>query len=126
MELSENAERGKRNVAAASAVCMLISVLSIFTFNILLACIGIFTAHYLKQGSIAAKNVCIILRISDILVSAALIWVSYSIGGQELFRICFLPAVISAGLGMMVMLIISSSDAKAYFKEAFEIRQMNG
>ena len=126
MVLSEGAARGEKTAATASVIGYIISVLSIFTFNILTPGIGIASAYYLKKGSIAAKNICIILRIADIPVIAAMLYVTKNFAGENIFKACLILAMVIAALDLIIIVILTSGDVKAYFREVYEWQQQAG
>ncbi len=66
MTLSESAERGKKLAGHASAFCKIAAVLSLLTLNIPAAAVGFWAAGGIKKGVLAARTMCIILRVADI------------------------------------------------------------
>ncbi len=66
MTLSESAEKGKKLAGYASVSCVIAAVMSLLTFNIPAAAVGLWAAGGIKRGSPAAKSMCIILRIADV------------------------------------------------------------
>lgn len=66
MSLSESAERGKKLALLESVFCVLASIMSLLTLNIPSALVGFWAAEGIKKGSLAARTICIILRIADI------------------------------------------------------------
>ena len=125
MALSESAARGEKSAATAAVLCYIASVLSIFTLNILLAVIGFYAAGQMKNGSIGGKNLCIYLRIADIIVLAIMMFVIYRFTTAEIFRIAVVPAIIIAAFEMIIFVILSSGDVKAFFNEKFREQQEN-
>lgn len=120
MTLSENAARGRKIVSSASGICSVISFLSIFTLNIIGMALGLGASRSLKKGSIIAKELCIMLRIADVPLLAAILLVSHSFAGEIVFKLCFLMAVLIAAFDMVIIVSLTSSDANAYFLEVYE------
>ena len=75
MKMTSAAENGRKTAAFVSALCYVISALSLFTLNILMAAIGFAAAYHIKRGSLTARNVGIILRIADLPVLAVIAFV---------------------------------------------------
>ena len=117
MALSESAARGEKSAATAAVLCYIASALSVLTLNILLAAIGFYAAGQMKKGSIGGKNLCIFLRIADIFVLGAMLFAVYRFVSADVFRIALIPAMIIAALDMIIFVILSSGDAKAFFEE---------
>ena len=124
MNLSENAARGRKTAAAAAAICSVISVLSLLAFNIISVVLGLGAARPLKRGSIIARDLCIMLRIADIPLLAAVLIVTHSFSGENVFKLCFIAAVLVAAFDMVIIVSLTSADANAYFQEVYEWQQL--
>ncbi len=125
MALSESAARGEKSAATAAVLCYIASALSVLTLNILLAVIGFYAAGQMKKGSTGGKNLCIFLRIADIFVLGAMLFVVYRFVSADIFSIAVVPAIMIAALDMIIFVILSSGDAKAFFKEKFREQNIN-
>ena len=123
MILSENAARGEKTVATTSAICTVVALLPILTFNIISAVLGFGAARYLKKGSIAAKNLCIMLRVADLPLLATVLIVFYNFAGETAFKLCFVSAALVAAFDMIIIMSLTSADAKAYFQEVYDWQQ---
>lgn len=66
MTLSENAEKGRRTAALAAFMCYALAGLSLLTLNLLMAVVDSAVAYYIKRGSLTARNLAVLLRISYI------------------------------------------------------------
>ena len=124
MNLSENAARGEKIVAAISSICSVVAVLPILTLNLISAVLGFGAARLLKSGSTAAKTLSIILRVADIPLLAAVMIVAYSFAGETFFKLCFIAVVLVAAFDMVIIMALTSSDAKSYFHEVYEFQQL--
>lgn len=120
MKLSENAARGRKIVSSVSVICSVISALSLLTLNIIGGAMGLGSAHFLKKGSISAKEMCMILRVADIPVLAAMLVVFHSFEGENAFKICLLLAVLIGTFDIVILITLTSADANAYFLEMYE------
>lgn len=125
MALSESAARGEKSAATAAVLCYIASALSVLTLDILLAVIGFYAAGQMKKGSVGGRNLCIFLRIADIIVLAVMLFVIYRFTSAEIFRIAVVPAIIIAAFEMIIFVILSSGDVKAFFNERSLEQQEN-
>ena len=125
MALSESAARGEKSAATAAVLCYIASALSVLTLNILLAVIGFYAAGQMKKGSIGGKNLCVFLRIADIFVLGTMLFVVYRFVSADIFSIAVVPAIMIAALDMIIFVILSSGDAKEFFKEKFNEQNIN-
>lgn len=66
MTLSESAEKGKKLAGHESVFCVIAAVMSLLMLNVPAAAVGLWAAGGIKRGSLAARTMCIILRIADI------------------------------------------------------------
>lgn len=120
MTLSEQGEKGRKTAARVSAVCFVISALSLLTLNILMAAIGFAVAYNIKRGSLTARNVGIILRIADIPVLAVIAFVFRKYGAVlpipyiGVFGVIAITALLDV---TALFTLIFSSNASAYFHE---------
>lgn len=120
MTLSEQGEKGRKTAARVSAVCFVISALSLLTLNILMAAIGFAVAYNIKRGSLTARNVGIILRIADIPVLAVIAFVFRKYGAVlpipyiGVFGVIAVTALLDAAA---LFTLIFSRNASAYFHE---------
>lgn len=120
MTLSEQGEKGRKTAARVSAVCFVISALSLLTLNILMAAIGFAAAYNIKRGSLTARNVGIILRIADIPVLAVIAFVFRKYGAVlpipyiGVFGVIAITALLDV---TALFTLIFSSNASAYFHE---------
>lgn len=120
MTLSEQGEKGRKTAARVSAVCFVISALSLLTLNILMAAIGFAVAYNIKRGSLTARNVGIILRIADIPVLAVIAFVFRKYGAVlpipyiGVFGVIAIIALLDV---TALFTLIFSSNASAYFHE---------
>lgn len=120
MTLSEQGEKGRKTAARVSAVCFVISALSLLTLNILMAAIGFAAAYNIKRGSLTARNVGIILRIADIpvLVVIAFVFRKYGAVLPMPYIGVFGVIAITALLDVTALFtLIFSRNASAYFHE---------
>lgn len=120
MTLSEQGEKGRKTAARVSAVCFVISALSLLTLNILMAAIGFAVAYNIKRGSLTARNVGIILRIADIPVLAVIAFVFRKYGAVlpmpyiGVFGVIAITALLDV---TALFTLIFSRNASAYFHE---------
>lgn len=120
MTLSEQGEKGRKTASRVSAVCFVISALSLLTLNILMAAIGFAAAHHIKRGSLTARNVGIILRIADIPVLAVIAFVFRKYGAVlpipyiGVFGVIAITALLDV---TALFTLIFSRNASAYFHE---------
>lgn len=120
MTLSEQGEKGRKTAARVSAVCFVISALSLLTLNILMAAIGFAAAYNIKRGSLTARNVGIILRIADIPVLAVIAFVFRKYGAVlpmpyiGVFGVIAITALLDV---TALFTLIFSRNASAYFHE---------
>lgn len=120
MTLSEQGEKGRKTAARVSAVCFVISALSLLTLNILMAAIGFAAAYNIKRGSLTARNVGIILRIADIPVLAVITFVFRKYGAVlpipyiGVFGVIAITALLDV---TALFTLIFSRNASAYFHE---------
>lgn len=120
MTLSEQGEKGRKTAARVSAVCFVISALSLLTLNILMAAIGFAAAYNMKRGSLTARNVGIILRIADIPVLAVIAFVFRKYGAVlpmpyiGVFGVIAITALLDV---TALFTLIFSRNASAYFHE---------
>ena len=120
MNLSEQGEKGRKTAARVSAVCFVISALSLLTLNILMAAIGFAVAYNIKRGSLTARNVGIILRIADIPVLAVIAFVFRKYGAVlpmpyiGVFGVIAITALLDV---TALFTLIFSRNASAYFHE---------
>lgn len=126
MTLSEQGEKGRKTAARVSAVCFVISALSLLTLNILMAAIGFAVAYNIKRGSLTARNVGIILRIADIPVLAVIAFVFRKYGAVlpipyiGVFGVIAVTALLDV---TALFTLIFSSNASAYFHEVYDSRE---
>ena len=120
MTLSEQGEKGRKTASRVSAVCFVISALSLLTLNILMAAIGFAVAYNIKRGSLTARNVGIILRIADIPVLAVIAFVFRKYGAVlpipyiGVFGVIAITALLDI---TALFTLIFSRNASAYFHE---------
>lgn len=120
MTLSEQGEKGRKTAALVSALCYVISALSMLTLNILMAAIGFAAAYNIKRGSLTARNVGIILRIADIPVLAVIAFVFRKYGAVlpmpyiGVFGVIAITALLDV---TALFTLIFSRNASAYFHE---------
>lgn len=120
MTLSEQGEKGRKIAALVSALCYVISALSLLTLNILMAAIGFAAAYNIKRGSLTARNVGIILRIADIPVLAVIAFVFRKYGAVlpipyiGVFGVIAITALLDV---TALFTLIFSRNASAYFHE---------
>lgn len=126
MTLSEQGEKGRKTAARVSAVCFVISALSLLTLNILMAAIGFAVAYNIKRGSLTACNVGIILRIADIPVLAVIAFVFRRYGAVlpipyiGVFGVIAVTALLDV---TALFTLIFSRNASAYFHEVYDSRE---
>ena len=126
MTLSEQGEKGRKTAARVSAVCFVISALSLLTLNILMAAIGFAVAYNIKRGSLTARNVGIILRIADISVLAVIAFVFRRYGAVlpipyiGVFGVIAVTALLDV---TALFTLIFSRNASAYFHEVYDSRE---
>lgn len=126
MTLSEQGEKGRKTAARVSAVCFVISALSLLTLNILMAAIGFAVAYNIKRGSLTARNVGIILRIADIPVLAVIAFVFRRYGAVlpipyiGVFGVIAVTALLDV---TALFTLIFSRNASAYFHEVYDSRE---
>lgn len=126
MTLSEQGEKGRKTAARVSAVCFVISTLSLLTLNILMAAIGFAVAYNIKRGSLTARNVGIILRIADIPVLAVIAFVFRRYGAVlpipyiGVFGVIAVTALLDV---TALFTLIFSRNASAYFHEVYDSRE---
>lgn len=114
------ADKGRKTAALVSALCYVISALSLLTLNILMAAIGFAAAYYIKRGSLTARNVGIILRIADLPVLIVIAYVFRKYGAVLPISYIGVIAVIAvtALLDITALFtLIFSKNASAYFHE---------
>ena len=120
------ADKGRKTAAFASALCYVISALSLITLNILMAAIGIAVAYHVKRGSLTARNVGIVLRIADIPVLAVAAFVFRKYGALlpvpyiGVFGVISIAAMLDAAA---LLILIFSRNASAYFHEVSDSRE---
>lgn len=117
MTLSESAERGKKLAAPASVFCTIGAVLSLLTLNIPAAAVGFWAAGGIKKGALAARTMCIILRVADIpvlIIMGVLMYLGMlPSGGGVLIAVLF-----QAFVDFELLLTLGfDRDIKAYFRE---------
>ena len=118
--MTSSADKGRKTVALVSALCYVISALSLFTLNILMAAIGFAAAYHIKRGSLTARNVGIILRIADLPVLAVIAVVFRKYGAVlPVPYIGVFPVLGAIALLDITALftLIFSKNARAYFHE---------
>ena len=118
--MTSAADKGRKTAALVSALCYVISALSLFTLNILMAAIGFAAAYHIKRGSLTARNVGIILRIADLPVLAVIAFVFRKYGAVlPVPYIGVFPVLGAIALLDVIALftLIFSKNASAYFHE---------
>lgn len=118
--MTSSADKGRKTAALVSALCYVISALSLFTLNILMAAIGFAAAYHIKRGSLTARNVGIILRIADLPVLAVIAFVFRKYGAVLPISYIGVIAVIAvtALLDITALFtLIFSKNVSAYFHE---------
>ena len=68
MVLSESAQKGLITAQIAALFCNISAVMALLTLDIPLALIGFWVSGGIRKGNTAARNMCILLRIADMLV----------------------------------------------------------
>lgn len=124
--MTSAADKGRKTAAFVSALCYVISALSLFTLNILMATIGFAAAYHIKRGSLTARNVGIILRIADLPVFAVIAYVFRKYGAiLPIPYIGVFPVIAVAALLDITALftLIFSKNASAYFHEISDSRE---
>lgn len=124
--MTSAADKGRKTAALVSALCYIISALSLFTLNILMAAIGFAAAYHIKRGSLTARNVGIILRIADIPVLIVIAYVFRKYGAVLPISYIGVIAVIAvtALLDITALFtLIFSKNASAYFHEVSDSRE---
>lgn len=115
----ESAERGRKAAFVVSIMCFVTSIFSLLTFNILMAAVGFAAAYYIKNGSMTARNLEMILRVSDIPVMILIIAITAAMA-KNYITVCILAAV-TAVLDVAVLLtLIENTDINAYFRAVYE------
>lgn len=113
-------ENGRKTAAFVSALCYVISALSLLTLNILMAAIGFAAAYHIKRGSLTARNVGVILRIADLPVLAVIAFVFRKYGAVVpipyigVFSVITVIALLDV---TALFTLIFSKNASAYFHE---------
>ncbi|MDE6709449.1 MAG: hypothetical protein K2J76_03045 [Oscillospiraceae bacterium] len=125
--MTSAADKGRKTAALVSALCYVISALSLLTLNILMAAIGFAAAYHINRGSLTARNVGIILRIADLPVLAVIAFVFRKYG--EFMPISYIGVI--AVIAVTVLLdvtalftLIFSKNASAYFHEISDSREI--
>ncbi len=124
--MTSEAENGRKTAAFVSALCYVISALSLCTLNILMAAIGFAAAYHIKRGSLTARNVGIILRIADLPVLIVIAYVFRKYGAVLPISYIGVIAVIAitALLDVTALFtLIFSKNASAYFHEVSDSRE---
>ncbi len=120
MKMTSAADKGRKTAALVSALCYVISALSLLTLNILMAAIGFAAAYHIKRGSLTARNVGVILRIADLPVLAVVAYVFRKYGAVLPIPYIGVIAVIAVTALLDVtslFTLIFSKNARAYFHE---------
>ncbi|MDE7288306.1 MAG: hypothetical protein K2N71_02225 [Oscillospiraceae bacterium] len=118
--MTSAADKGRKTAALVSALCYVISALSLLTLNILMAAIGFAAAYHIKRGSLTARNVGVILRIADLPVLAVVAYVFRKYGAVLPIPYIGVIAVIAVTALLDVtslFTLIFSKNARAYFHE---------
>ncbi|MDE6596484.1 MAG: hypothetical protein K2K44_10825 [Oscillospiraceae bacterium] len=118
--MTSAAVKGRKTAALVSSLCYVISALSLFTLNILMAAIGFAAAYHIKRGSLTARNVGIILRIADLPVLAVIAFVFRKYGALmpiPYIGVFSVIAVIALLDVTALFTLIFSKSANAYFHE---------
>ncbi len=116
MTLSESAERGRKLASSASVFCVLAAVMSLLSLNIPSALVGFWAAGGIKRGSLAARTMCIILRIADIpvLIIMGVMMYRGDLPAGGILIVLIFEVFIDADL---LLTLGFDRDIKAYFSE---------
>jgi len=119
MVLSESAQKGLITAQIAALFCNIGAVMALLTLDIPLALIGFWISGGIRKGNTAARNMCILLRIADMLVMV-IIWFAVRIAGVPEW----LDILLIAAAGFMVfidiwllIMLIGNKGLKQYFSE---------
>lgn len=119
MALSESAEKGRSTAAIAALFCNIGAVLSLLTLDIPLALIGFWVSGGIRKGNPAARNMCILLRIADMLFLLIILFAVRAAGVPE-----WLDTLLIAAAGLMafidiwlLIVLIGNKGLKQYFNE---------
>lgn len=119
MALSESAEKGRSTAAAAALFCNIGAVLSLLTLDIPLALIGFWVSGGIRKGNTAARNMCILLHIADMLFLLIILFAVRTAGVPE-----WLNTTLIAAAGLMafidiwlLIMLIGNKGLKQYFRE---------
>lgn len=124
--MTSAADKGRKTAALVSALCYMISALSLLTLNILMAAIGFAAAYHIKRGSLTARNVGVILRIADLPVLVVIAYVFRKYGAVLPISYIGVIAVIAVAALLDVtalFTLIFSKNASAYFHEISDSRE---
>lgn len=124
--MTSAADKGRKTAALVSALCYVISAMSLLTLNILMAAIGFAAAYHIKRGSLTARNVGVILRIADLPVLAVIAFVFRKYGAALPIPYIGVIAVIAVTALLDVtalFTLIFSKNASAYFHEISDSRE---
>lgn len=127
MAMTSAADKGRKTAAFVSALCYVISALSLLTMNILMAAIGFAAAYHIKRGSLTARNVGVILRIADLPVLAVIAYVFRKYGAVLPISYIGVTAVtaVTALLDVTALFtLIFSKNASAYFHEISDSKEV--
>ncbi len=119
MTLSDKAKKGKKEAGVVSALCFAVSAFSLLTFNFLMAAIGFASAHYMKKGSLAAKNLMLILRIADIPVLLLVSSIAGSFSGVLRAAATILIVLIAILDAAILITLVFSENLDSYFSEIY-------
>ncbi len=116
MTLSESAERGKKLAGHESVFCVIAAVMSLLMLNVPAAAVGFWAAGGIKRGSLAARSMCIILRIADIpllIIMGVMMYLGHLPTSGVLIAVLF-----QAFIDLDLLLYLGfDRDIKAYFRE---------
>ncbi len=116
MTLSESAEKGKKLAGYASVSCLIAAVMSLLTLNVPAAAVGLWAAGGIKRGSLAARTMCIILRIADIpvlIIMGVMMYLGHLPTGGVLIAVLF-----QAFIDLDLLLSLGfDRNINAYFRE---------
>lgn len=129
MNLSENAEKGRKTAALAAALCYALAGLSLLTLNILMAAVDFAVAYHIKRGSRTARNLAVILRTAYIPALAVVSEAFRRYGGgfpiptEAVTVLLAAAAVIDISV---LLILIFGKNARTYFHEVSDKPEDNG
>lgn len=129
MTLSENAEKGRRTAALAALMCYALAGLSLLTLNLLMAAVDSAVAYYIKRGSLTARNLAVLLRISYIPALAVISGAFRRYGGGLPVPASAVTVILAAAALIDIIalaVLLFGKNARIYFREVSEMTDKGG